>query len=130
VSRSSRRGQVEPAAAIVVLLAVTGAISAYAAALGGAGGADERALAEPTLERVAETLGTGGVAHPSRTHRARRVGPSGYRLNVTVAAAGRRWHAGVTPPRDTATDAASRAMSVRLGPGRIRPGRVRVEVWS
>ncbi|MFD1634810.1 DUF7285 family protein [Haloplanus ruber] len=132
MSRSSGRGQVEPTAALVVLLAVSSAVSAYAVALNGVGAEHQadRALAGPTLDRVTSVLVTGGVAAPTRTERAHRTGPDGYRLNVTVAAAGRRWYAGATPPRGATTDAAGRAMSVRLAPGRVRPGRVRVEVWS
>jgi len=132
MSRSSGRGQVEPTAALVVLLAVSGAVSAYAVALDGVSAERraDRALADPTLDRVTGVLVTGGIAAPTRTERAHHAGPDGYRLNVTVAAAGRRWHAGATPPRGATTDVAGRAVSVRLAPGRIRSGRVRVEVWS
>lgn len=134
MSRSSGRGQIEPTAALVVLLAVCTAVSTYAAALGGAGYQSDREVAEPTLDRVVDRLAAGGIADPSRRHRARRAGPAGYRLNVTVAAAGERWHAGAKPPtgadgrRDV--DSAARSLGVRLAPGRVRPGRVRVEVWS
>ena len=131
MSRSSARGQVEPTAALVVLLAVCGAVSTYAVALDGTGGERTRDLAAPTLERVTDRLTTGGVARPNRRERAQRVGPKGYRCNVTVAAAGERWTAGPTPPsrRRDAVDTATRPVSVRLGPGRVRPGRVRVVVW-
>ncbi|MFB6102026.1 MAG: hypothetical protein ABEJ73_05620 [Haloplanus sp.] len=129
MSRSSDRGQVEPTAALVVLLVICAAVSTYATALDGV--VDEgRELASPTLDRVVATLATGGVADPTRTRRAHRAGPAGYRLNITVAAAGRRWQAGATPPRGNAgVDTATRTIGVRLGPGRVRPGRVRVEVW-
>jgi hypothetical protein len=130
MSRSSGRGQVEPTAALVVLLAVTAAVSTYATTLGGVTEERHRELAEPALDRVVGRLVIGGVADPERTRRAHRAGPAGYRLNLTVAAAGRRWHAGPTPPAVTATDRASRPLGVRLGPGRIRAGRVAVEVWA
>ncbi|AXG06504.1 hypothetical protein DU500_08760 [Haloplanus rubicundus] len=131
MSRSSARGQVEPIAALVCLLAVCAAVSTYATALAGAGYETERDVATPTLDRVVDRLAAGGVAVPDRTERARRAGPAGYRLNVTVAAAGERWHAGPRPPgRRADTDTAGRTISVRLAPGRIRPGRVRVEVWA
>ena len=131
MSRSSARGQVEPIAALVCLLAVCIAVSTYATALAGMEYETERNVAAPTLDRVVDRLATGGVAVPDRTGRARRAGPTGYRLNVTVAAAGERWHAGATPPgRRVDTDTAARTIGVRLAPGRIRPGRVRVEVWS
>lgn len=130
MSRSSGRGQVEPVAALVVLLAVCGAVSVYAVAVDGAIRAGERSVATPTLDRTVDVLAPDGVAKPNRTDRARRSGPAGYQLNVTVAAAGRRWHAGATPPGGAATETAARAIGVRLGPARVRPGRVRVEVWT
>jgi hypothetical protein len=130
MSRSSGRGQVEPTAAVVVLMTVTVALSSYAVALDGVGRTDDRAVAAPTLDRVVDRLAIGGVIEPTRAQVAHGAGPAGYRLNLTVAAAGRRWDAGPTPPRGTAVDEAGRSMAVRLGPGRIRPGRVRVEVWT
>jgi hypothetical protein len=131
MSRSSARAQVEPIAALVCLLAVCAAVSVYATALAGAGYGTERDVATPTLDRVVDRLAAGGVAVPDRTERARRAGPAGYRLNVTVAAAGARWHAGPMPPgRRADTGTAARTISVRLAPGRVRPGRVRVEVWA
>lgn len=130
MSRSSVRGQVEPLAALVVLLAVCGAVSTYVTALDRASPAPNRDVATPTLERVLDTLADGGIARPARTERAQETGPSGYRLNLTVAAGGRRWDAGPAPPSRSAADTAARSMSVRLGPGQVRPGRVRVEVWS
>jgi hypothetical protein len=129
MSRSWARGQVEPTAALVVLLAVTAAVSTYAVTLHGATPVDGRDVAAPTLDRVLERLAVGGVVEPSRTRRAHGAGPPRYRLNLTVAAAGHRWDAGPTPPTGTHTDTASRPIGVSLGPGRIRSGRVRVEVW-
>ncbi|MFB6256760.1 MAG: hypothetical protein ABEH58_08580 [Haloplanus sp.] len=131
MSRLSARGQVEPTAALVVVLAVCAAVSTYAVALNGVGGETERELASPALNRVVDRLAVGGVVEPHRREQARRSGPAGYRLNVTVAAAGQRWYAGPSPPgRRADTDIAARSVGVRLAPGRVRPGRVRVEVWS
>jgi len=129
MSRSSgRRGQVEPTAALVVLFAVCLGVTTYAVALDDAAPRPERDVATPTLDRVVTELSSGGAARPSDLSRVRRLRPRGYRLNVTVAAAGRRWHAGPSPP--TAAQVAARRVGVRLGPGRVRPGRVRVEVWA
>ena len=128
MSRSWDRGQVEPTAALVVILAVSVAVSAYAAAIEGTVRDRSRDLATPTLDRAVEALATGGTVDPTRTRRAARTGPRGYRLNVTVAAAGRRWHSGPTPP-GRGTDGAARPIGVDLGGGRVAPGRVRVEVW-
>ncbi|MFB6108842.1 MAG: hypothetical protein ABEJ82_08395 [Haloplanus sp.] len=131
MSRSSaRRAQAEPTAALVVFLAVCAGVTAYATALDAAVPPVDRDVAAPTLDRVVDALSTGGVADPNRTARALGAAPAGYRLNVTVAAAGRRWRAGPTPPDATTGDHAVRRTSVRLGPGRVRPGRVRVEVWQ
>ncbi|SDZ88360.1 hypothetical protein SAMN04488065_0992 [Haloplanus vescus] len=132
MSHSSARGQVEPTAALVVLLAVCSAVSTYAVALDGAGMAERRNLASPTLDRVTDRLVTGGVAHTERLDRAQDAGPSGYRCRVTIAAAGERWSAGPTPPsrRREVVDTAVRRLGVRLAPGRVRPGRVRVVVWT
>jgi len=128
MSHSSARGQVEPTAALVVLLAVCAAVSTYATVLGGSWDETDRDVAAPTLERVVDRLAIGGVADPRRRRRAQHAGPTGYRLNITLAAGGRRWHAGPSPGTDV--DTATRTLSVRLAPGRVRPGRVRVEVWS
>jgi len=132
MSRSSARGQVEPTAALVVLLAVCAAVSTYATGLVGAGHEGERNVATPTLDRVVDQLTVGGVADPTRLRRARRATPRGYRLNVTVAVAGKRWHAGPRPPTKWTgadMDTATRSLSIQLAPGRVRPGRIRVEVW-
>jgi hypothetical protein len=131
MSRSRDSGQIEPTAALVVLLAVCVAVTTYATAIGGPEPVRDRDrdLATPTLDRVVEATATGGVVDPGRTPRARRAGPAGYRLNVTVAAGGRRWRAGPTPPR-SGTDVAARRIGVDLGLGRVAPGRVRVEVWA
>jgi hypothetical protein len=129
MSRSWDSGQVEPTAALVVLLAVCLAVSTYATAIDGAARERTRDRATPTLDRTVELLETGGTVDPTRTRRAARSGPAGYRLNVTVAAAGRRWHAGPTPP-GRGTDATARPIGVDLGGGRVAAGRVRVEVWS
>ncbi|MEF8856259.1 MAG: hypothetical protein V5A16_02420 [Haloplanus sp.] len=123
----------EPTAALVVLLAVCAAVSTYATVIGGGGYETERDVAAPTLDRVVDRLAVGGVAEPTRRQRAQRTAPTGYRLNVTLAAAGRRWHAGPKRPdpgMDDTTDTAVRALGVQLAPGRVRPGRVRVVVWS
>jgi hypothetical protein len=129
MSRSSgRRGQVEPTAALVVLLAVCGAVTTYAVAVDGAAPDTDRDVAEPTLDRVVSALESGGVVDPDALGRASHHAPRGYRLNVTVAAAGRRWRVGPTPPPTARV--AWRPVGVRLGPARIRPGRVRVEVWT
>lgn len=130
------RGQTDPLVALVALFAVSVGVSLYAGVLDDVSatvGVD-RDVATPTLERVHEATTTAGVLDPSSLEDARSVAPDGYESNVSVRAAAREWEAG--PPTPTATsseervDSAARSVGVRLGPGRVRPGRLRVVVWS
>ncbi|MGM0590853.1 MAG: DUF7285 family protein [Halobacteriota archaeon] len=123
---STRRGQVEPTVALVSLLAMCVAIGVYAGVLDDALPVAGRRLAAPTLERVHDALTSGGVV-VGRPATALDAAPSGYRLNLSIRAGGAHWTAG--PPTTPTADSASRMVSVRLGPGRIRPGRLRVAVW-
>lgn len=125
MSRSSARGQTEPLAALVALLAVVAAVGAYATVY-------ERTLPDPTaptpdptLGRVAHTLTAGGVVHPSRL--ARTDAPHGASLRVELRAANHTWRRGPTPPADA--PAAARPVPVRVD-GRVVLGRLRVVVWS
>lgn len=128
MSRSStRRGQVEPTAALVALFAVCAGVTLYATALDGALPSPDRDRAGPTLSRIHDSLEHAGVVRPDALAAARATAPDRYRVNVSLAADGRRWTAGPAPPREA--DAARRRVSVRTGPGRIRPGWLRVEVW-
>lgn len=129
MSRSSaRRGSVEPIAAVAALFAVTAGLGLYAGVLDDARPTSDRDVATPTLDRVHERASDLTVVDPGAIDAARRAGPDGYRVNVTVRADGRRWAAGPAPP--TRADHASRSVSVRLAPGRLRAGRLRVEVWT
>lgn len=125
---STRRGQTEPLAAIAAVLAVGIGLTAYAGVLSDALPSPGRNLAEPTLERVHAEVTVGGVSEPSRLPTGLAAGPDGYDVNLTLAVADRTWHAG--PPGPPNADTASRIISVRVGPGRVSPGRLRVEVWE
>lgn len=129
-TREGRRGQASPLASLAATFAVCTGVSIYVVALGGAVPADERAYADPTLHRVSDELAAGGVADPSRLESAQAAAPDGRRLNVTLTAGDRRWTVGPRPPTADRTDAASRTTSVRLAPGSVVPGRLRVEVWA
>lgn len=125
---SARRGQVEPTAALVALFAVCACLSLYAGVLGEAMPEPTgRNLAEPTLDETYDVVAEGGVVDPEALGEGRRAGPSGHRVNVTVAVDGRRWTSGPAPP--SSADAAQRPTSVTVGVGRTVPGRLRVEVW-
>jgi hypothetical protein len=131
MSRSSaRRGQVEPTAALAAVFGVVVGLGLYAGVLADATPADrERDLAGPAVERVHDRLaGDDGVAHPDRLSAATDAGPDGYRLNATLRVAALRWTVGPRPP--PTADAATRRTSVRIAPGRIDPGVLRVEVWA
>ncbi|UPV73315.1 hypothetical protein M0R89_12250 [Halorussus limi] len=127
-SRASNRAQVEPVAALVAVFAVGVALSAYTGVLGATLPTPDRNLADPTVERAKRATTETGVADPEALAAGLRAGPEGYRLNLTLRAAGRSWHAGPTPP--PGADAAALSVSVRVAPGSVRPGRLRAEVWS
>lgn len=124
----SEKAQVEPLAALSAVFAVGLALSAYAGVLDATLPTPDRNLAEPTVERVERAVCEAGVADPDALADGLRVGPDGYRLNLTLVAAGQRWHAG--PPAPPAADSAESAVSVRIGPGRVRTGRLRAVVWT
>lgn len=122
------RAQVEPTAALVATVVVCVGVSLYTVALDGSIPHSDRDIAPSTLERVHAALEVGGVVAPSRLDRGSRVGPTGYDLNVTLQTPEYRWTAG--PPAPDAADTATRRVGVEIGPGRVRPGTLRVEVWS
>ncbi|WP_135851650.1 DUF7285 family protein [Halorussus salinus] len=122
------RAQVEPLAALAAVFAVGVALSAYAGLLGDVIPTPDRNLADPAVERAARAISETGVADPQSLAAGLRAGPAGYRVNLTLRTADESWQAGPTPP--PSADAARRAVSVRVAPGSVRPGRLRAEVWS
>lgn len=130
MSRSStRRGQTEPLAALVAVLALVAALVVYSGAYAGAlPGTGDRDLAEPTLRRVAERVGTGPVVHPERLDAAVGAGPADRHLNVTLRAGDHTWTVGPAAPRGARR--AARPVSVRTSNATRRPGMLVVEVWS
>jgi hypothetical protein len=125
----SDRAQVEPLAALVAVFAVGAALTAYTGVLDATVPSPDRNVAEPTVERVERAVGDEtGVVTPKSLAEGLRAGPDGYALNLTLRSAGRTWHAGPTSP--PSTDTAEVAVSVQVGLGQIRPGRLRAEVWS
>lgn len=130
MSRSSvRRGQVEPTVALAAVFGVVVGLGLYAGVLADAMPGDrDRTLADPAAERIHDELApTAEIVVPDRLDRADEAAPDGYRVNVTVTVATRRWTAGPAAP--PTADTARRRTSVRLGPGRVRSGTLRVEVW-
>lgn len=130
MSRSSaRRGQVEPLAALAAVLVLGIALAVYADALAAVEPASsETGSADAALQSVHDAVSDDGAALPGQVPGATAAGPPGYDVNVTLTADGRRWAAGSTPPGNAA-DAGRRA-AVRLDRWTVRPGRLRVVVWS
>lgn len=141
-SRPSDSAQVEPLAALVAVFAVGAALTTYAGVLDATLTTTDRNLAEPTVERVERTVSEAGVVEPPRLSEGVHAGPDGYRVALTLVAGDRTWHAGPTPPTrgdssgsttaqttSRAIDTAEITVSVRVGPGQIRAGRLRAEVW-
>lgn len=125
------RGETQPVAALVAVMAVCLALSAYSVGLDRAlpeASDRDRGIAKPTLERVTDAVGDGRVVDPDDLEAGPPAGPDGYEVNVTLSTGDRNWSAGPEPP-ETA-ESAARPVGVRLEPGRTRPGRLRVEVWT
>jgi hypothetical protein len=127
--RSSDRGQTFPLAALAALLVVCVALSAYAGALDAAvPPAAERDRSTPALLRVLGEVRPGAVALPGRLGETDH--PAGVRVNVTLRAGGRAWHAGPVPPRDAPPGGATRRLPVRVETDNVSSGRLRVVAWQ
>ncbi|WP_136715811.1 DUF7285 family protein [Halorientalis salina] len=126
---SGRRGQVEPLAAIVAVFAVGAGLTVYAGVLDGTlPGQDRQRVAGPTLDHLESSMGESGIVEPGALSDARTAtAPNGYHLNATLETTDNRWHAGPAPPQRA--QQASERVSVRIAPGRVRPGRLTVRVW-
>lgn len=133
--RTSERAQASPTAALVAVAAVGLGLSLYASVLAGVAPVPERAVAGPTLDRVAEIVAPADVATPERLERAANAGPDGYQLRVSLHLDDRRWVAGPTTPSPAGSSGgsqiqtASRPIAVRTGTGTVLAGRLRVVVW-
>lgn len=128
MSRSSDRAQTEPLAALVAVAMVSLALGIYGGVLDTAlPGQRDRAVAEPALSAVEDTLAPAGVVRHERVPTSPTAGPDGYETNVTVTASGRQWSAGPQAPPNGAR--ATEQVGVRVGPARVVPGRLRVVVW-
>lgn len=132
MSRSSaRRGQVEPVVALVALAVVCAGLSLYAGVLDGALVADDSpsaSTARSVAERARAHLAPTGVADPRRLDGVSEAAPEGYRVNATLACRDGEWTVG--PGRPSTAPRAVQRVSVRIAPGRVRPCRLAVGVWS
>jgi hypothetical protein len=123
--RSSARGYVEPIAALAAVFAVAVGLTLYAGTLQSATDRDGRAVATTVLESLSQEGATLGVIRPNRLRLA--PVPAGWSANLTLVSPAGRWTAGGVPPDDARR--ASKRVAVRLDPGRVRPGRLRVAIW-
>jgi hypothetical protein len=135
---SAERAQVEPLAALAAVFAVGVGLTLYVGALDGALAPldDDREMAPTAAEALVAEAASFGVVDLPLSAAVEAARPTGYRLNATLSTAERRWRAG--PPRPPSPENAERAgsancvdrsVSVRVAPGRVRPGRLEVCVW-
>lgn len=129
MQRSSGRGQTEPLAALVAVVAVAAGLALYAGVLDeSVTPDDDRTVAPLALDEAVETMATAGVVEPSKISAASDAAPQGWNANVTVRAGGSEWTQGPTPPADT--QRATERVSVRLAPTAVEPGQIRMVVWQ
>lgn len=124
---SVRRAQTEPLAALAAVAVLGFALSIAVMTFADAPVSDERNVAKPAMARVLAVVRPGAVLLPGRLEEATDVAPARHHLAVTVWAGNRTWAVGPDPP--PSADAVTRAVPVRTGPDRVRPGRISVEVW-
>jgi hypothetical protein len=122
---SADRGYVEPVAALGAVFAVSVGLALYAGTLPAVAPTETRQTASVVLDAVIGETETLGVLRPRALDH--RHAAAGVSTNVTLATSERRWARGDTPP--PRADRSSRRVSVRVGPGSVRPGRIRVAVW-
>lgn len=128
MSRSSGRAQVEPLVALVAVAAVCLGLSLYAGVLDDVlRDRSERATPETVADRALAAVAPAGVARPALLPEAAATAPDGYRVNATLLTGDRRFAAGPAPPAGART--ATRPTGVRVAPGDVRPGALRVVVW-
>lgn len=135
MSRSSAcedaRGQVHPIPALVAVLCLTLALTAYAAVTTPLQSTDDRSNpAVPALTRIETAATTGAVLYPDAIDSTHAVLP-GYNVTVTVTTIdGTSLTTGHRPPaRGDDVDTATTTVAVGLDDA-VVPGTLRVEVWS
>lgn len=127
MSRSSDRAQVEPLAALAAVAVVGTALTLHAGVLHGVRPPEPtRDRATPALQRALGAVRDEGLARPSRLRSV--SAPDGRAMNVTLRTANRTWAVGPRPP--DGADRAGRPVPVRVAPGAVRAGRLRVAVWN
>lgn len=130
---SSARGQTEPLAALVAVVAVGLGLSLYVGVLDAElPGSSDRNVASSVIERVESAVAPDGIADPSLIDEARQTGPDGYETNVTISVDEHRWQSGPSSPTKTesAVDVATVRLGVRVAPAHVTAGTLDVRVWT
>lgn len=129
MSSSSGRAQVEPLAALAAVFAVGVGLALYAGALDGtlSRSTGDREMAPTTADRLTAEASSFGAVDPSLNDSVAVAKPTGHELNATLRTTERAWTGG--PPMEEGAECERRDVSVRVAPGRVRPGRLEVCVW-
>jgi hypothetical protein len=125
---SADRGQTEPYAALVAVVAMGLALSLYAGVLSSIhqpAAPDD--VADRTLDAVRRAASDAAVVNASRLEDARAAGPPHRRVNATLWTKTQRWASGPVPDGDVAK--AETHVPVGLGTGEVTRGRLTVRVW-
>lgn len=119
------RGQVHPLPALVAVVALALALTAYAGVTDTLVTPTEPSPAVPALKRVEAAATTGALLDPQALdHQAAAL--DGYRVNATLRTQHELVTAGPEPANDTRTAAIAVAVDASDS---VVPGRLRVEVW-
>lgn len=124
--RSSGEAQTEVSALVAVVVVGLG-LSLYAGVLATRLPGERPRDAGAVADRATDLATADGVVRPDRLRHALAAAPQGARANVSLRAGGRTWTAGPAPHGDAAV--ATRRVSVRVRPGTVSPGRLRVVTW-
>ena len=129
---SAARGQVEPIAALVALLAVGVGLSLYAGAIASVDATTEsRETADVVLDRVHDEITVAGVSHPDRLAVPADIPISDRRVGVGLFTREGRWLAGkrnASRPYPPDVTVVERTVSVRIAPGEQVRGELRAVV--
>jgi len=125
MSFSSDRAQAEPVVALVCVAVLCTALAGYATAYDHSLPTADRDRGPPVLDAATDAVLVDAVARPDHIRDA--LDATSSAVNVTLIAGDRTWTAGPVPP--AGADAASRPVPVRVAPGDVRFGRLRVIVW-
>lgn len=123
------KAQVEPLAALVAVFALGVGLSLYVGVLDATLPqlSSERERAPTAMDRLVTASSSLGSVEPPLDDAASTARPTGYHLNATLRTVADSWSVG--PTTRNSSECARRRVSVRVGPARVRPGRLEVCVW-